>query len=359
MKHSKKTVIGGVIGTVLVLAGAVIGVEHRAVRMVFKNLTAAKLPIDEKDASWDGGDSFLKIPYAEDSDSQYLDLYMPSDTEKPPLFVLVHGGGFIANDSQSRQAQLMYRYFRDHGYACATINYRLAQEAAFPAGLCDVKAAVRFLKSHEAEYGYDASHPPIWGESAGGYLAAMTAFTNDAEFMDVRYIGQDEDEAAGNFISAKTDVLVDYYGAVELAGNADKRLDWEALHVPQMVIDVGNGWVGDADLQGFTDVESFWLRKEVTEMTEEEKAVFAVYPYIEENLHSEDAPAVMIVHGDCDITVPYLESQRLYEKLLTILPENKVDFLLAGGLGHAADMLYSDDILSQVDAFIKDHTAKA
>ena len=53
-------------------------------------------------------------------------------------------GGFVYNDSQSRQAQLMYRYFRDHGYACASVNYRLAQEAAFPAGVEDVKSAIRF-----------------------------------------------------------------------------------------------------------------------------------------------------------------------------------------------------------------------
>ena len=47
----------------------------------------------------------------------------------------IHGGGFISNDARSRQANLMIQYFRNHGYACASVNYRLAQEAPFPAAI--------------------------------------------------------------------------------------------------------------------------------------------------------------------------------------------------------------------------------
>jgi SSS family solute:Na+ symporter len=44
-------------------------------------------------------------------------------------------------------------------------------------------------------------------------------------------------------------------------------------------------------------------------MDEEDRKTFDPHYFIEENLSREIGPAVMIVHGDCDITVPYLQSQ--------------------------------------------------
>ncbi len=105
------------------------------------------MKLDES-TEWDGGNSYEKLQYSEVSENDYLDLYVPDSDEPMPMIVMVHGGGFVFNVSQSRQAQLMYRYFRDHGYACASINYRLAQEAAFPAGVEDVKSAIRFLRAN-------------------------------------------------------------------------------------------------------------------------------------------------------------------------------------------------------------------
>ena len=85
-------------------------------------------------------------------------------------------GGFVYNDSQSRQAQLMYRYFRDHGYACASVNYRLAQEAAFPAGVEDVKSAIRFLRANAEKYGYDPERFAIWESQLGVFISDLWRF---------------------------------------------------------------------------------------------------------------------------------------------------------------------------------------
>ncbi len=341
-------------GVVAAAAAIVIGANHRAVHMVFKNLTVKKLSLDE-DMEWMGGSAYEKIPYAKDTESQYLDLYVPEESfaEKPPLFVMIHGGGFIYGDSQTRQPMFMYQYFRDHGYACATLNYRLAQEEPFPGGLEDVKAAVRFLRSHADEYGFDASKIAVWGESAGGYLACAEAFTDDTEFMGVRYIGQDEDEAAGRTISAKADVLIDYYGAVDLGEIWTGDGDWKTLGVPQIVTDIANGWLDGKMLEGFSSVESYWLRKEFTDMTPEEKEWSDPKYYARKNMGKTVDPAVMIVHGDCDITVPYLQSTRLAELVESLPGGERTKLLLVPGEGHATDMLYSEEILGQVDQFIR------
>lgn len=351
-RKGNKRKIACVIAGILAAAVAAAVITHpKAAYMVFKNLTAKKLRLD-KQAEWSGGNAYLYVPYAQDSESQYLDLYVPDGEEEPPLFVFIHGGGFIYGDSQTRQTIFMYQYFRDHGFACATIGYRLAQEAAFPAAVEDVKAAVRFLQSHAAEYGYNAEHIAVFGESAGGYLACMEAFTDETEFMGVRYIGQEEDEKAGRSYDAKADVLIDYYGAVDLGKIWSGESDWDALEVPQLVIDIANSWIDQKTLEGFSSVESYWLRKEFTEMTTEEYQDSDPHFYMHENLGKTVNPAVMIVHGDCDITVPSLQSQRLYDELKGLIGEERAKLLMIPGEGHATDMLYSDEVLKQVEAFI-------
>lgn len=328
----------------VVIVGTLV-VYRDAARMVFRNLTVPTYNLDATQ-DWSGGTSYLEIPYADISSSDYLNLYVPDSEAAPPLFVLIHGGGFISNDAESRQAQLMYRYFRDHGFACATVNYRLAQETAFPAAVEDCKAAIRYLRAHADEYGYNADHIAVFGESAGGYLAIMCAVTNDGEFNDLPFIGQDE---TGD-VSAKVDVVVDYYGAVEK--NMEK--DLPALGLPKFIYRVANSWLGGDVLEGYEDINSFWLRKNISQMTREELAVSDPYTYIEENLTGNSDLYMWIIHGDCDITVPYLQSTRLNDRLCGILGEERVTYRLVPNMGHASDPLYSDEELGLLEKYLKD-----
>lgn len=337
-------IIGYSLLLVLIALGALAAIYRKATYAVFRNLTTKKIDLDES-TEWDGGKSYTDILYAGDSPSQYLDLYVP-DTEsgqRPPLLVLIHGGGFVAGDARTRQAQFMYRFFRDQGYACASINYRLAQEAAFPAGLSDCKAAIRYLKAHADVYGFDAEKVAVWGESAGGYLAVMCAVTDDTEFTDVRFTDQ---EIYGD-ISAKVNVLADYYGVIDLGGTDG---DWETLGIPDLVYKIANAWISGDVLSGFENVESFWMRKNTSEMTEEEMSRVDPHHYIKKN--GLDGLSAFIVHGDCDITVPYLHSERIYEELREKLGNDSTVFHLVPGMGHAADCLYSDERLTELKVFL-------
>ena len=345
----KKGKTGKIIGysllLVLIAFGALGAVYRKATYAVFKNLTTKKIDLDDS-TEWDGGKSYTDILYAGDSPSQYLDLYVPrmENGKKPPLFVLIHGGGFIAGDARTRQAQFMYRFFRDQGYACASINYRLAQEAAFPAGLSDCKAAIRYLKAHADAYGFDAEKVAVWGESAGGYLAVMCAVTDDTEFMDVRYTDQ---ETFGD-VSAKVSVLADYYGVIDLGEMTGD--DWKVLGIPNIVYRVANSWISGDVLSGFENVESFWMRKNTSEMTEEDFRYIDPHRYIKEN--DLTGLSAYIVHGDCDITVPYLHSERLYEHLCGKLEADNTVFHLVPDMGHAVDGLYTDEMLTEIKNFL-------
>ena len=347
MAKTVARVLLGIVAVVIVALAALWIAFPKAVRAVWCNLTVGTVLLDESD-EWDGGESYLGVRYANNSESQYLDLYVPKteDGSRPKLFVIIHGGGFVLGDSQTRQAQFMYRYFRDHGYACATINYRLAGEEPFPGALCDCKAAIRFLRAHAEEYGYDASSIAVFGESAGGYLAIMCSVTNDDEFNDVAFIGQDE---LGD-TSARVDVLVDYYGHVD---NDTGDADWAELGIPAPVLSIANSWASKDLLMGYEDFESCWFRKNVSEMTPEERAFYDPHTYVQEN--DLTGLSVWIIHGDADITVPYLHSERLAVELAEKLGEESVCYILAPGMGHASDPLYSDEVLAELEEFLNEH----
>lgn len=342
MKTKKKTALL-VAGAVLASAGGLALAFPTAAEAIWHNATAFDLKMDT--SPWTKGREILQIPYAENSVSQYLDLYLPEGVENPPLLVLVHGGGFVFGDSQTRQVQWMYRYFRDRGYACATVNYRLAQEAAYPAAVEDVKAAVRFLRVNAETYGYDAGRIAIWGESAGGYLATMAAVTRDDEFDGVRCIGQ-----GGVPVSARVSVLIDYYGAIDFG---DMTEDYRAENIPPWISQIANSGLTVPEMKesGYRRVEDYFIRRDTKELTQEELAAYCPRSYVP-NLQPGDLK-VMIVHGDVDITVPTLQSKRLEEALISQLGEESVFAIYPHGCKHADDRLYTDEILETIQAQIE------
>jgi acetyl esterase/lipase len=102
--------------------------------------------------------------------SMMLDLYLPDPPAgKVPVIVWIHGGGWMAGDRKNPPGQELVR----HGYALASIEYRLSTEATFPAQIYDLKAAVRWLRAHAEQYSLDSAHFGTWGHSAGGHLAAL------------------------------------------------------------------------------------------------------------------------------------------------------------------------------------------
>ena len=99
----KGFIIGGICLAAIV---GILGYNHEAVRVVFYNVYSPSVKLDDS-SEWNGGKAYEKLPYSETSENDYLDLYVPDSEEPMPLIILVHGGGFVYNDSQSRQAQLM------------------------------------------------------------------------------------------------------------------------------------------------------------------------------------------------------------------------------------------------------------
>jgi len=108
-----------------------------------------------------------------DATSLKLDLHLPEKIV-PPLIVYVHGGAWRAGS----KSDMPLKGLVANGFAVASVDYRLSTVAPFPAQAFDIKAAIRFLRAHSSEYGYDATRIVISGSSAGGHLAALIGVTN-------------------------------------------------------------------------------------------------------------------------------------------------------------------------------------
>ena len=332
-----------VVGAIVLALAIVLIVEHEAVRGVFYSNYDPLNKLDVE-GEWSGGETYKNVQFSDVSENDYLNLYVP-DTEQPaPLIVLVHGGGFVMNDCESRQAQLFYQYFRDHGYACATVNYRLAQEAKFPAALEDVKAAIRFLRANAENYGYNADKLVIWGESAGGYLAVMAGSTTDEEFNSLPFIGEEE---LAEPVSARVSAIVDFYGVMELETREERKAAFKELGILGFIVNLSNLWLTNSlkDVPDADNVEEFWTGVDMDTATEEEKQQFLPAYYIQKNLGADSDLRVFIRHGDADITVPWPQSQRVYELFSEKLGEDRVEIEYIHNAKHAGEKIYTDEVL--------------
>lgn len=132
-----------------------------------------------------------------------LDVFAPKGVESlRPGIIMVHGGGWKSGDKELQIPMAMA--LAEKGFVTAVVEYRLSPEAQYPAGIHDVKEAIRWLKVHANEYGLDSSKMAISGSSAGGQIAALVGLTEGME-----YEGETSLEA-----SSKVQAIIDMDGVL-------------------------------------------------------------------------------------------------------------------------------------------------
>lgn len=103
-----------------------------------------------------------------------MDICVPTDQPGPlPTIVVVHGGGWLNGDKTKFRALTLALASR--GYVTAAIEYRLGEEANFPAAIHDCNAAVRFLRANADRHHVDPDRIGAVGGSAGGHLVGLMA----------------------------------------------------------------------------------------------------------------------------------------------------------------------------------------
>jgi len=224
-------------------------------------------------AAEDTGNSVKNIEFAVvNGHSLKLDLYLPRQ-RGGPLVVWIHGGGWRGGSKD----RCPVTWLTDHGYAVASIAYRLTDKATFPAQIHDCKGAVRWLRAHADEYGYSVERVAVAGSSAGGHLAALLGTSGGVPELEGDVGGNGEQ-------SSRVDAVVDYFGPTDFilrSQNQPSRANVEGSPVNLLL-------GGGADQQ----VELARLASPVTHVT-------------------ADDPPFLVLHGDRDKTVFLDQSQRI------------------------------------------------
>jgi acetyl esterase/lipase len=223
------------------------------------------------------------VAYADTSPEQTLDLWLPAREAAPPLVIFVHGGGFSGGDKRDvgpKVAPLLHA-----GYAVASVNYRLAPRAVFPAAAGDLRSAVRYLRAHARELDVDPTRFALWGESAGADLAALVATVGDRPSPL-----EDPDDPT----SAAVQAVVDWYGPIDLAEReAQYRAGGSDCRSPQL-----------------DQAEKFTTGYLGVDVDQAPRLGAAANPltYIH---RGQTLPPFSIAHGSADCLVPLVQSENL------------------------------------------------
>lgn len=259
---------------------------------------------------------WLDLPYADRSTSQKLDIYLPEKGEGPfPVIIAIHGGSFTIGDKRDFQVVPVLRAL-ERGYAVAAINYRLTGEARFPAQINDVKAAIRWIRAHGAQYALRPDRIALWGDSAGGNLAALAGVTGDDDALDDKNLGD-----AGQ--SSAVTAVVDWYGPIDFLTMGDpKRLEQK-----------GNKLIG----------------KTLLEAPESYRAASP-----ESHIHP-GVPPILMQHGDADRVIPLAQSVHFAEALRKAAGPQRVTLDVLPNADHLDERFTTSENLSKVLDFLDGH----
>ena len=174
------------------------------------------------------------ITYSKPGDQKLqLDLVAPKTPGPHPCVICFHGGAWRAGNRKDLTKPAIFNpggkdiglleTLAKAGYAAASVTYRLAPGAKFPAQIEDAKTAVRFLRTNAKKYDLDPDKFAALGFSAGGHLAALLGTTDSKAGFD----GTEYPD-----VSSKVQAVVDFFGPTDMVLYCETPLANESFMAP-------------------------------------------------------------------------------------------------------------------------------
>lgn len=227
----------------------------------------------------------LGVPYCNSTDPhQTMNIYLPnrSPDTVSPLLVFVHGGGWQFGDETGKLYDFYGSRLINQGVAVASIDYRLSKTNHFPDQNKDVACALTFLHKNQTKYRVNTKQMILFGDSAGGQLAAFAS-------LKIPFAGYDYPAPIG---------VIDFYGVSNFTKIINSRHpDFFARR-----------YLGSQYNTHASDASPT-------------------------SLITEKAPPFLIVHGTADTTVPFSQSVDLYDTL--IAHDVEAELVSISGAKHA------------------------
>lgn len=271
--------------------------------------------------------TFADLAYADSSEAQKLDLYIPTSGSGPfPLVIMVHGGGFMFGDKADGAGLTGVDQLLEAGYAVASINYRLSGEAIYPAQINDAKAAVRSLRANADQYNLNPDKFGAWGASAGGNLVSLLGTTcGVAELEGVELGNADQ--------SSCVQAVVDWFGPIDFL-KMDEQFEGTGCPQTHDAADSPESKLVGAPIQSVPDLV----------------ATTNPMNYID----ASDAP-FFIENGTADCNIPPIQNKNLADALSAVIGPENVTYISLDGAGHGGAEFGTAENLQLVIDFLDKH----
>lgn len=254
-----------------------------------------------------------------------LDIHLPFNTKGPfPVVMAIYGSAWFSNNAKGNvYREGLGQKLLQAGYAVVSINHRSSRDAKFPAQIQDVKAAIRFIRAHAAQYQLDTSFIGITGWSSGGHLSTLAGTSNLVTKHKVNKEEMDLEGQLGtsNSFSSKVHAVVDWFGPT----------DFLIVDSCGSVFQHNGRWSPESQL----------LDGAIQEI-KDKCALANPITYIHKN-----NPPFLILHGDKDGDVPPCQSEKLFQRLQAA--KVKSELILVPGGGHGPGVmtdLYFDKMVN-------------
>jgi acetyl esterase/lipase len=262
-----------------------------------------------------GSRAIKNVQYDPGRRADLLNLYVPPAHAPLPLIVWVHGGAWKTGNGTRDRSPAMWLLY--HGYAVANVDYRLTQEAKFPAQIEDCRAAICWLRAHAQEYQIDPNRIGVFGDSAGGHLVAL---------LGTEGKNTDWDDAVAPGFSSEVQAVCDWYGPTDFTQMIS---DPNAARHPAL----------DAPGAPLNDLLGGTVRQQLALAKAASPALFA----------APGDPPFLIFHGDADPVVPFHQSEILAAALQNA--GDDVAMIRVPGAGHGGWAFSSADNRAKILAF--------
>lgn len=263
----------------------------------------------------------LDVSYREavppDTRGHLLDIFEPSGQAPPagwPVLIWSSGSAWLRDDGK-RGADHIAEIFNPLGYIVVGLSIRSSSQVRFPGQLHDIRAAIRWLRTHAPDYSLDSERIAIMGNSSGGWVAAMAAVTGSIPRVD------GEPDPGG--VSSAVQAAVSFFPPVDFLAmdrhTLEQKATYDLDYLPTLLHD-------DA-----TSPESRLAGGPVQEHPDSARAANPVS-------HVDGTePPIMILHGTADPLLPPGGSRSLYEAIAS--NSGQATLVLVDGAGHVVDAM--------------------
>jgi acetyl esterase/lipase len=259
-----------------------------------------------------------------------LDLYLPAGASAPvPCVVWIHGGAWQGGSRFPTPAS----DFANHGYAVASISYRLSGQSLWPSQLHDCRAAVRWLRANAGAYNLDPDRFGAFGSSAGGHLSNMLGVTSGLQQARVGQLTVDLEGAVGGHLGASSEVqaVVDWFGPTDVLRMSQfpSSMDHDAPTSPESRVLGQPQQTNPEAANSLSPVTYLW----------------------------PGAPPTFVMHGTSDATIPYEQSEYFWRRAVAAYGLD-YQFAAASFAGHGGPSFDVDDARAWFDARLADRASR-